>query len=258
MTDLTIPSGTRLFHGTGVKFPMKEIRGGGYDDIIWTAEAPTIAQNYIPISGLVVYASAETIRFPSKDELIQQIQEMIGIHYDHFDVKWDYMGRAISFSVPEYWDHIPKAKEIQEMLSDIGFEKPDINRPYAFRVSESRILRPDEKTLGRLFIFEAQEPVRIFDYTSGGEKEGDLTDVDYNKLNLFRIIEKKGYDGIKINDYAQSEYWGNFGHTSIGLFPRALSKFRWTTIPASNFDWGEGISINETMTPEYKSFLAGE
>ena len=34
----------------------------------------------------------------------------------------------------------------------------------------------------------------------------------------FQKVEKDGYDGIKINDYAQVESEGNFGHTSIGLF----------------------------------------
>ncbi len=266
--DLILPKGTRLFHGTSEDFPADEIHGGGYDEVIWTAENPTIAQNYIPTCGGTSYIGARHISRPSKDLCAQAIQEIIGIYYDYFSVEWDYMDKAVRFHLPEGWDHLPETDEIAEMMAAVGFEHTDGSSSwdplYAIRTKYMRdangelyshIFMPGEKLMGRLFIFDAQEPIKIYDYTYGGERESDLMNVDYHNIRLFRKVEAAGYDGIKINDFAQSKYWGNMSHTSIGLFQQALPKFIWTAIPATNFDWTDETRYETEMTPEYKEFI---
>lgn len=78
-TDLTIPAGTTLFHGTIGKFPEKELSTGGYDKILWTTDNFMVAQSYIPRSGGLSIVSAESIARPSKDPQIKQLQKYIGI-----------------------------------------------------------------------------------------------------------------------------------------------------------------------------------
>ena len=84
-------------------------------------------------------------------------------------------------------------------------------------------LRGDHRETGRLLVLTTKEPVRIFDYA--GNRDGDLTDVDYHKISLFRKVEAAGYDGIRITDFAQMEEEGNIGHISFGIFPGSMKKF---------------------------------
>lgn len=50
---------------------------------------------------------------------------------------------------------------------------------------------------GRLFIITPKEDLKIYDLTMGGKSEGDLTDLEYNKLDLFRKVEKKDMMALK-------------------------------------------------------------
>jgi len=259
--DLIIPEETLLFHGTSEPFLSEEITGGGYDRVLWTADTSTVAQTYIPISGSYSITGARELAYPSKDPVILQIQHFIGIYYDLFSVEWDYMDRAISYWMPEGWDHVPTFEEVEGLMDELGWEKNNYGH-YVLRSSYingvSRLHLPGEKKPGRLFIFKVIVPLRIFDSTYGGEIEGDLMNVEYHNLSLFQKADKAGYDGIKINDFGQSGYYGNFNHTSIGLFERAKKKMGWVTVPAVSFDWDDDTPISEKDTPEYKDFLLGK
>jgi hypothetical protein len=91
-------------------------------------------------------------------------------------------------------------------------------------------------------------------YNEAFQKEGDLMDLDYKKIDLFRNIEDKKdlygkflYDGIIINDFAQTDYYGDFGHVSIGFFKRSLKdlsikKIRDQTHPGES-EWKNQIKI---------------
>ena len=82
----------------------------------------------------------------------------------------------------------------------------------------------DYQMRGKLFILIPDQDLNVYDMTYGGSIDGDLTDLDYHKTDFFDKLKQKGYDGVKINDFAQSNDQGNFGHTSIGLFKQALPK----------------------------------
>ena len=257
--ELWLEPGTILFHGTGEEFPASEIQPGGYDGVLWTAEASTIAQTYIPKSGSSMLFNSEMLRRPVKREPYITLQHLIGIEYDLDNVEWNYMDEPKSFFMPPNWDHIPTTEEIEERLDRIGIERYKYPNSYQLRATFREnggyhIHQHGRDLVGRLFIFTVIEPLRIYDNTQGGEREGDLMNVEYHSLGLFRAAEEHGYDGIKINDFAQTEIWGNVGHTSIGLFSGALDKVEWTTIPAQNFDWEE--NLNQTISPEYEEYLS--
>ena len=74
----------------------------------------------------------------------------------------------------------------------------------------------------------------------------NLMEPDYNKVSLFKKLEKLGYDGVRISDFAQSENWGNIGHASVGLFPSGLSKVRYERIKAKRFDFGDSLCEYDT------------
>lgn len=87
-------------------------------------------------------------------------------------------------------------------------------------------MKGDEYIIGKLYKLELLDDIKVYDLTVGGSVEGDLTDLDYNKITLFRNVVKSGYDAIKINDFAQMSEDGNVNHTSIGFFMNTISKLK--------------------------------
>lgn len=126
---------------------------------------------------------------------------------------------------------------------------------YEILTSGSNILPPGQKKKGRLFIITVKQPLKIFDMAEG--KEGDLTDVDYHKLDTFRKIENMGYDGVKINDFAQVHRLGNVGHHSVGIFKDSLHKLDWKTMEATHPDEIEDF-LPGTTTPEFEKYKSME
>ena len=114
---------------------------------------------------------------------------------------------------------------INQKIMEFGY-KPvgkdyDDNFDWKLKVDSNGMLLPNSYRLkGKLFIIKPKRELKIYDYAK--DREGDLNEPDYHKLNLFKKAEEKGYDGIKINDFAQIEGHGNVGHTSIGLFRNTI------------------------------------
>ena len=154
---------------------------------------------------------------------------------------------------------------INDKLSKLGYEptsRDDYTHNHSWRLKttfngiEQQILPANHRTNGRLLIIKPQEDLKIYDLTLGGEVEGDLTDVDYHKIDLFRKVENDGYDGIKINDYAQVESEGNFGHTAIGLFKKTIPKLSIESIDAVHpEDFGnKHLKVRDYRSDEYKAY----
>jgi hypothetical protein len=91
-----------------------------------------------------------------------------------------------------------------------------------------KILPASHKSIGQVLRLECQRDFKMFNMAY--RKEGDLTDVDYNKINTFRKIEEEEYDGVVINDFAQILNKGNVGHLSVGFFQHALQDLKVTKI----------------------------
>lgn len=150
-----------------------------------------------------------------------------------------------------------KNKFVNFKLKKLGYKPIDNlndyneNLSWRIKVNDGEIKPADYRIEGRLLILKPKRDLKILDMTLGGKIEGDLTDLDYHKHHWFEMAEKKGYDGIKINDFAQSNNYGNVGHTSIGLFPRALKDVETDSIGAIHRDLDKNFNRE---TPEYKSY----
>ena len=259
---LMIPRGERLYHGTLVEFPAAKLTTGGYDDVLWTTDSAPIAQSYLGCSGISVSMGPGSIFRPSMNRHVQAVQERLGFNFGYgtsrapdFDAHGDPKAWFWPVGMPkEHWE---AEKEIKRRILESGW-KPirEGSEVFEFDFDDGKLLGPGECAEGRLFIITVEQDLRIFDMTEGGEVEGDLMDVDYHKLDVFRAAEKRGFDGIKINDFAQSKLWGNFGHTSIGVFRGSLKKLSWVAIPARNFDWPDYETLQRGMTPEIEAWLA--
>lgn len=256
-----IPVGTILFHGSLEPFPARKLKPGG-DRVLWFADKPAVAQAYIPRSGSSVVFSPSSLTRPTKDKQMQKIQKHIGIDYDVDDVEWDYMDRAKSFRWPKGWDHLPTEEEVAERIEKVGWKDMSGSKSAAFKryqvlsgESIHDFLPPGQTMTGRLFVAKVMQPLKIYDISEG--REGDLMNPDYHRYRMFERVEKEGYDGVKIHDFAQVHDWGNVGHESIGIFKNALTKLTWTSMPAKHVDW-EHARANKYTTPEYEEYLKGK
>ena len=126
-------------------------------------------------------------------------------------------------------DPINKKREyVNNYLKKLGYEPDTLsgNNNYKLKIKyengEEVVLPKDYRTKGRLLILTPKETLNIFNMRTS--VEGDLTDLDYHKIDIFRKVEKEGYDGVLINDFAQIESEGNFGHKSIGIFNDSINK----------------------------------
>lgn len=237
--ELTLPKGHVLFHATGEEFDPGTLKPGAYDGVIWTAEDSAISQMYIPASGSTWYTRLGNLMRPSESKTIRNLQRKLGIEYDYSDIKFE-RGTPMSWSIPDAFAGMSnKEREDffrERMKSVLGYETDgdgdgDRFDPYEIKTHKDEVMPADWKMKGRLFVIEVQEPLKIYDLTMGGRTEGDLMDLEYNKIDLFRAKEEAGYDGIKINDFAQSETMGNMGHRSIGIFPGSINKCTWEVVP---------------------------
>ena len=237
--DIVLPTGTKLYHGTVEKFDHEEISTGGYDNVFWTCDDPMIAKTYIPVAGATSITSTRAIAAPSTDSNLITIQKAIGIDYDQstFETKGPSVTSyrpAEVFNSDEFRqgqyiiDEDVKADYVNKKIPEVLGYQPEHGSfnggwtTWRFRWDLGRLMGPEERVEGRLFTLTLNRNFRIWDKTAGGSIEGDLMDVDYHKISLFRAIEEKGYDGIKINDFCQSHDMGNLGHRAIGLFGGSL------------------------------------
>ena len=132
---------------------------------------------------------------------------------------------------------------VNEILEKLGYE-PEFTEPghnhtwNLFTTHEGgwRVLPNGSRMIGRLLTIKPKRDLRLLDFTLGGEIEGDLMDVDYHRIPEFRKAEKAGYDGVVINDFAQSNNYGNTGHISYGLFGRVVKDLIITEQPATHDD----------------------
>lgn len=234
-----------LFHGTGepIEGDLQPMSHGG---ILWMAETPDVAQNYIPITGLTVFYGLPTWQMDSRVQpnkgFDQDLLRQMGYNPETMKIKYDYMGHANSYVIH---DGHPTYKDVQKFLADLGYGTPKNGR-YRLRIGDDNEIMPaDYKAPGTLFIFTGRSKLKILDLT-GGSGEDDLMDPTYNKIGLFRKAEEQGYDGVRINDFAQSDRWGNMGHVSLGIFASGLAKLKQDRIEARNFDWGDNLQPTDT------------
>lgn len=237
---VTIPVGTTLFHGSLEPFDGPPLPGG--DGVLWFADSPKIAQIYLRRAGGRQIFSASALLRPTTSEELRTLQQRIGIDYDLGSVEWDRTGRASSFRLPEGWDRLPEEADVHERMAAAGWPRDGWN--YRISFHDGRPLLPGEAGTGRLFVARTLAPLRCWMKALG---ESDLLNTQYNDLRGFAAAEAAGLDGVVIDDFAQSEEWGNFGHQSLGVFGSAMSKLAIESVPARYREW----AYEPAGTPEW-------
>ena len=234
-----------LFHGTREPFN-GPWRGGGYDSVAWSAENPAVAQTYISNYSQVMipkpYESSlkDSIVPQNHDKFTNQLLKQLGfkpiIHEqkDGFTTSFSYEGGVFA-----------KKKDMVEFLESMGYPYKSDSPFYKILVDEEdNVLPASSIAQGEMLIIMGKENLKLYDmYDSNSE---NLMEPDYHKVGLFKKLEKLGYDGVRINDFAQSENWGNIGHSSVGLFPSGLNKIRYERIKAKRFDFGDRLDEYDT------------
>lgn len=108
-------------------------------------------------------------------------------------------------------------------LKALGYKSASDNYFHALNelvIRDGKLLPADFRENGQLLKVVPKRDMRVYNYAHG--READLMNVDYHKIDLFRRLEKEGYDGIIINDFAQVEKRHNLSHVSVGFFKHAV------------------------------------
>jgi 2'-5' RNA ligase len=288
-TEMVLPAGTALYRGVGEE--KVEPASVAADGCLWTTQSPTMARTYIPASGLTLYTSLRALVSPPDDRSgTGDVQKQLG--YEFTDVDYKGQIRAQSFRYPavrerlvsgtpvperpadtkdkaamnayyEAWDRrnaeadTKFAEWVKARLKEYGYEPEKRGGEESYKLyvtlkNGKEELLQNEYQQGTLLTFETLEPLRIFDMTEGGRREGDLMDPQYREYSKFEQLAKAGYDGVRIADFAQSEDQGNVGHDAIGLFQRALPKIREARREAAAHPkdlWAEAKKYGSHKTP---------
>jgi len=246
-----------LFHGSSEGKFDGEFRSGMDNVSVWTTNDPRIAQNYIPTTG-----SSMTFMFPdnyqmdediSPTDYSDEILEFFGgrdsifadVEYRNPD-KGNMRGNLSSWRTKKSITH----RQVVEKLQSMGYEQGD-----SLKLYEGKVVPKDFAQESDLFIFEGKENLKLKDLRTGDTAIDASGVTDYNKFDEIEKAKEEGYDGVIINDYAQSESMGNVGHTSYGIFESGLKKLKKQKVTAKNFDdWMSG----KKTTPEVEKFMEGK
>lgn len=253
-----------LFHGTAEAID-GNLRGGFYDKILWTATTPDIAQNYIPEAGCSSYMSSfsdwELDCAVRPESLKLALARMMGYEAD---VEVDDFRRLRSWMWSKKGASPLKGisfvnRELKQFIESLGYREKDdgfYELKTGYGPEGEMVHRADYRMPGRLYLLRPRREERLFIYDHA-LPEGDLMDLQYHHLHLFAKLQAKGYDGVRINDFAQSKTWGNVGHFSIGLFPAGIGKCDVEWLNAYNYDWPADVFPGQGVTPEYDAYLNG-
>ncbi len=240
-----------LFHGTG-----DEIQGNldavSQGEILWTAESPAVAQNYIFESGIIAYFSVnrnpkDYVDLNSRYAIV--LLEQMGYDIKEFDIQYDEFNRVKSWKFPKNKPEPTNElleKYLQNNLKYVKGRGNTYNLKVEYKDGNPVVLPADYKSPGKLYMMIGRNKLNIYDQSNF---EFDNQDPNYSQFSFFEMLRKKGYDGFRINDVAQSKTWGNVGHTSVGIFPEGLKKVKKIIIDAVNFDWSD--SLRDSETPEF-------
>jgi hypothetical protein len=222
-TDAALRESGLLFHGTAEPFD-DDLRPSPFDEVLWFTDNPLLAQAYIPECGLVKIVSR-----PESWHLDARVKPGKNSFWSEFanvamgrslpDAEYDRFGDAISWRATTEW---PTYAEAMTELCRLGYDLSSGSAAVktSSRSGETEFVRADWLEPGRVYV-TASDGLNLLDLSMG---EGDLQDPMHLRLNLFRAAEKRGFSGIKIDDFAQSADCGNVGHKAIGLFASAVRR----------------------------------
>ncbi len=143
-----------LYHGTSERFPLSDLRPGGYDQLCWTTPHPAIAQTYIPTAGMKLYTFTDTLWKPSTDKTIINVQRQFKIFYDLSSFNFDGCSRIISYCPAPLFLAIANKKSHYSKkwfkIQDLAKKLKDVDGKKAYQLHKlaEEIWGYKEKTLG--------------------------------------------------------------------------------------------------------------
>ena len=244
-----------LFHGTCETIE-GDLGGGPYDGVFWTARTPSVAQAYIPRSGITSmmpvhdkWDREERVKPDKNDSWIMRWAfEKSGATRDDLAVEWDGW-RPYSWSIPKGW---PTIGDLEDHLRDLGYQA---NNEGFFQFSTSyedgiEVLKPADWSLpGHLLIILPKD----LDTPAPAWSEDALGYSNHNRVGDFGRFAQDGIDAIHMGDQLQSDHWGNVGHDAVGVLPAGLEKLSWLALPAIRHD---GADFDTWRLPETAEFAA--
>jgi hypothetical protein len=225
-------------------------------------EAPIFQEysdNYEKANNLAYQKYLEIENFIKEVKIKETNDTVTDEDYDKWGVlqdEYDYLlKQSRELNVSKFKNDFVNQKFMEMGYKPTGTEHaPDNNYSWKLKYDNGQVQPANYKAKGRLLIVIPQRDLKILDTTDRGNREGDLTDLDYHKHNWFQSAEQHGYDGIKINDFAQSSDQGNLGHTSIGLFKNTLKDVKIEEIDATHNDLEPHFQSSNWQSPEYKKY----
>ena len=247
-----------LFHGTCETID-GDLRGGGYDEVFWTADRPSIAQAYIPKAGVQTWIHAP---YPDdRDRPIQPSQrdcavmswalQRSGATREDLDITWN-GHRPYSWSVPEGW---PTEGDLNDWRQELGYR----SRNGAYTVSlfygpgGIEEIKPDAWRLpGTLLICLPDPAVRL---THPAWSDDALGYAPHNRTGDFARMAAAGLPGFRMHDQLQSDHLGNVGHAAYGFLPAGIAQLDWIAIPATRHDGTDPAVFDHPETPAFVAFM---
>jgi hypothetical protein len=164
-----------------------------------------------------------------KKELYKKLSDYTAKDFEEISTKYTEIENEYSKVQKAYYENLADTKKreyVNTKMQELGYkpESTPTNGDYHWKIHlDNDTPKPQNwKATGRLITVVPKRDLRFYDMTQGETIESDLTDLQYKKYDLFDKLEKSGYDGLKIADFAQHEKQGNVGHYSYGLFKSAL------------------------------------
>lgn len=247
-----------LFHATCEDIK-GSLRGGGVDRTLWTARCPFVSQQYIPAAGMqLIFQKPSSWEMDSRvrpdegDVFYALARQMTGS--DCKNIRRDGCGMAISFVCDASW---PKVGEVVEyMEGELGYVADNgLYRLKSEFRGDTEIVRPAAWSMAGSLWMTIDDDLRFKDVRQSGEP--DLTIKEHLAFDLFEEAAMTGWDGVIINDFCQTDEWGNVGHLSYGLTPDAAAAAEWVSIPATRCDIGR-LFNGERVTTELADWLEQE
>lgn len=241
-----------LFHGTGepITGPLKT----GGDGLFWVSDHPAIAQQYIPAAGSNLYWSSPSMYdldrrvVPNLNDSNYKLARLI-TSLDAVFVERDAYGMAQSWSLPPEW---PTYGQVQDfVIGELGYDVKDGAWLKCEFENGEEVIRPNSWSKPGKVYMTLFDELNLLDLRKGDE--GDLSSPDHLLFSAFELAEENGYDGVIINDFAQTDNYGNLGHIAWGLTEKTIRKMEWIAMPAKRFVI-EGLDV-PNVTPDIKEWL---
>jgi hypothetical protein len=248
-----------LFHGT-IEALAGPLYGGGYDGVFWTAEAPAIAQSYIPRAGASmivgrpdIWEMDDALR-PSLDDgpIMDWALARANATKEDLDIGADGY-RVTSWRNLPGW---PKQKDLVAWIeSELGYEPKSYGtwEILCDRVDGREVFRPASWSREGTLIIALAPDLKV---DEPQWSEDALGYKNHNRVGDFARFAEEGRDAFSMHDQLQSEYWGNVGHRAIGILPAGLSKLDWIAIPACRHDGPDVDWSTARETVEFEALMA--